>query len=208
MSYGPTLPNPWTAPNTLAVPVAGGVRFFSTDGSVPACSLSATDAADWSFTQNLTQPIQFRLKSRGYSAENDLLFFGQVDADVQTWYPTYSFTTYSSGIETQVAQQTGRTRSRTAYVRSDRADYDLTNVNGDFLSPYRQDYSVSAEDEVVPGAAGIKTNLHQEARDKLPIHHEGRFVQTEVTNTTGRIRVLSLMLRPGVEEAGFGSQPD
>ena len=71
------------------------------------------------------------------------------------------------------------------------ADYDVTNVNDDFNTPYRQDYSINGT--FWPKTNGVFPNLHQESSHKLRLNERGRFVQVVVNGTQGSTKVTSIV---------------
>ena len=91
-----------------------------------------------------------------------------------------------------------KTFSRTKYDRPfDKADYVESMINDDFMTKYRQDYSVNlATSLILPAGVGEGDNigfdpdLHQQSQNRYRYRGEGRYVQLKVANTNGRAEVL------------------
>lgn len=67
-----------------------------------------------------------------------------------TWHPKYSVALVFAGVNNRVAIATDVTRDRLTYDRPfDAAAWDQSNINDDWATPYRQDYSVSFD--LTPG---------------------------------------------------------
>lgn len=214
--YSPGAATPWTAPNTLPVPTATGLTFFSTNGVLPTVTVSSP--GDWQIEYVNTQPITATLTTRGYMSEVLALdSFEWLTFDVQTWAPKTTVEVITSGVNEIATVLDEQTRSRTAYFEpSDATAFDVTNVNGDFLTPYRQDYSVLLGSGTAAGEAaelalytitgGVPLGLHQEIRVTERIQASGRSAQVKFTNTEGRMRVMSVMLETNEDTFSAGAK--
>jgi len=72
-----------------------------------------------------------------------------------------------------------------------KADYDITNVNNDNLSPDRQDYSIDPDTAFDP-KDGFDPDRKQESLHKTRFNKRGSYMQFKVTNTQGVCDVKSI----------------
>ena len=67
-------------------------------------------------------------------------------------------------------------------------------TNDDFMTKYRQDYSVNLDTSLIlptgGGETGFDPDLHQQSQNRYRYRGEGRYVQLKVANTNGRAEVL------------------
>jgi len=186
---------PWSAPNTAAIQITGGVRFYGTNGVMPVLAITGTWA---SITYHPQQPIQSSLITRGYllgaplarKRTNDLTL------QIQTWSPTYTVSILNDGVSEEDIVATAVTRDRTLFTQPfNAAAYDQTNSGDNFLDPHREDYSVvfpAQTSQIDLGENGIQLDLQQEATLQLRgAQSLGRTPQIKILNTTGRIQVLA-----------------
>ncbi|MBK8001734.1 MAG: hypothetical protein IPK15_24280 [Verrucomicrobia bacterium] len=211
----------WTAPNTMPVPIglslAGptGIRFYATNGVIPSVVTTGTPTW-WTVAEVATQGITSRLVTRGYGSDvNALADANWLLVDLQTWAPSYSITVRSPGVNEEQRIASAVTKDRTAYYEpSDAAAFELDNDNGDFLAPYRQDYSVllgdgtgaAADFAVHTLAGGVPVDLHQEHRTTERVNMQGRHAQVVIENTTGRIRVMAVAMEIDEEQFNAGTK--
>lgn len=186
----------FTAPGTLRQQIENGVRFYSTDGSVPTVSLTI-DPDDEDALVAVThrwQPIETRLATRGYRAPDPL---GSKRSRVfvmhlSTWAPNYSAWMRAEGVNEDTAFVVDQTRSRVAYDRpAHRPDWDPTNVNDDFTTPYRQDYSIQLNSDGIRLGSGLRLGLHQHITHRRRVNVRARAHQLVLANTTGRMRLIA-----------------
>lgn len=220
--HAPGVSFPWAHPNASPQPLfdatgtVNGIRFWGTNGVIPAV---VTTGTVWgTVTETNTQPITATLTTRGYSsAVLALADYEWLTFDLQTWAPKTTVEVITSGVNEIVTVLTAQTRSRTAYFEpSDATAFTVTNVNGDFLTPYRQDYSVlmgsgtaageAAELALYATAGGVPLGLHQEIRVTERIAATGRSAQVKFTNTEGRMRVMSCMLETNEDTFSSGAK--
>jgi hypothetical protein len=197
----------WNAPNTIQVQIPGGIRLIGTNGAVPTV---VTTGSVWgTITPNKVAGVSQQFVTRGYTSPGfEIGDFDQLSVDIQTWDPNYSITVTGGGVEEKVVNQTNKTRSRTRYFRPhDAADFSGDNVNGDFLTQGREDYSI------VPGAAGFyfgtggcACELHQELREVYAVTARGRSAKVQITNSQGRLRVLGVKLNVREEPSYSGTK--
>ena len=152
----------------------------------------------------LLEPVQVsdEVVTRGYTA-GDISSKNWKSAEVQlaTNDPKFTVNAQFDGPEEDGLELTptgGQTFSRTSYDRPfDKADFTESMVNDDFMTKYRQDYSVSPDTEIdLPDGVGASDNvgfdpdLHQQSQNKYRYRGEGRYVQLKVANTNGRAELV------------------
>lgn len=204
-AYG-SAPTAWSAPHatfglvydpTLTGPSFGGpfsgLKITATDGKVP----TITTSGSWATVTYVNQlHIDSYLITRGYTSNNgDEINVQRADLDVQTWSPSLTIQTYTPGVNESKTITSGFTRDRTKYYEPAKAPaYDATNTNDDFLTPYRQDYSVAMPaGGIYLGTSGVAYDLMQEARLNFNCYPTiGRSAQFKIRNTNGRMRIMSL----------------
>ena len=207
----------WTAPNTKSVKATNGVRFYSSNGVLPVVTLNAASETPWAVLEVNEQPVEARLVTRGYASDAlALSTYNWVNVDVQTWAPETSIVESTTGVNEEQEIITDQTRDRTLYYQpSDATPYDLDNDNGDFLTPYRQDYSLLLGS---PGTGatvdfalhttpdGVPLDRHQEVRITERTTAYGRAALVEVENTAGRVRVMSVSVEADEQPFSAGTK--
>jgi hypothetical protein len=181
----------------LKIPYGGEMRliYISDDGYVCLYEDGSLDqvpgnAGAWSSTS-----VQTTFRSRGYGANvPGRKRFGEARLRLATWWPEYSLTAVVEGVEEDRALVTDQTRSAVAYDRPhDATDWDPTNDNDDFHTPYRGDYALNVTaDGLAVGPNGLSADLHQEIELARNVHRRGRYVQLELTGTQGRVVLVDL----------------
>tara|TARA_Y100000588_G_scaffold9751_1_gene10862 strand:+ start:1016 stop:3169 length:2154 start_codon:yes stop_codon:yes gene_type:complete len=198
---------------------------FSNDGFVNLLDESdhGDEVRDTDRDNNIgIEEITSELTTRGYH-HNDLnqRFFKNVRVSVGTWNPQYTFNVIMDGANERKELASNRTKSRTSYYRPfDAAPFDTRNINSDFNTPYREDYSalvgtsyyLTTEDNnpltdedgnllttegsewLVPGSS-LTPFSFQETQESFQIPvREGRFSQLEVSNNKGRIKIKQAIM--------------
>jgi len=190
----------WQAPNTHVQRVGeGALRFYGLDGRIPEIVVAGAWAQ---ITQVTHQPVRSSLGSRAYSTQ-DRAFLNHhwLMLDMQTWEPAYSVEVAWEGVNSLATVSQDIERNRTRYGRpADAAAFDASNVNGDFLEPHREDYSVRFGYDAARGEVqafycdatdgGTPLELHQEARQTFRINGRGRALRVFVKCTRGRFRLM------------------
>tara|TARA_R100000808_G_scaffold23263_1_gene51432 strand:+ start:1272 stop:3815 length:2544 start_codon:yes stop_codon:yes gene_type:complete len=153
----------------------------------------------------LLEPVQIsdEVVTRGYTA-GDISSKRWKSAEVHlaTNDPKFTVNALFDGPEEDGLELTpagGQTFSRTSYDRPfDKADYVESMVNDDFMTKYRQDYSVNPDTEIdLPDGVGESDNigfdpdLHQQSQNRYRYRGEGRYVQLKVANTNGRAELFA-----------------
>jgi len=172
----------------------------------------STDSTHADFGNTKIEQISDEIITRGYTA-GDVGFKKWQSADVHLATNDSNFTVsvQFDGPEEDNLELTpvgGQTLSRTTYDKPfDKADYVESMVDDDFLTKYRQDYSVKllkpVEDLAVgevngvdialplTGETGFDPDLHQQSQNRYRYRGEGRYVQLKVANTNGRAELVA-----------------
>lgn len=187
--FAPGLARAWSAPDTVAEQIPGGVRFWATSGALaPEVSVSGGSGA-WAEVTSLAKrgvierPIVSRLVTRGYrrgASPSGAMreAFTAARVRVRTWCPDAVVSVRPGG-----AGGAGVT----ARILRDRTRY-LT-VSG-HQEAYREDYSVVASDDMGEWEQGRDVEEHQETDVAVELHESGLYLQVEVVNREGRCEVV------------------
>jgi hypothetical protein len=195
----------WTAPNTIPVKTATGVRFYATNGLIPTATLTISDFTPWlKAVSSTVQQITCRLRSRMYEGNNlEDYRFGWISFDFQTWNPKYTVRMIMPGENEVYTQVTDRTKNRTRWYKPFNSQpFDPANPDGRFLDKFREDYSILLGNGGTTGeatqialyttAGGVPTDLHQSVKETYKVKVPGAGAQLEMSNTQGRIRIYTL----------------
>lgn len=189
----------WNAPNTWTYLQATGIiRFYGTNGLVP----TVVTTGSWATViDHAYQGIQTTFVSRGYAlTEGQRMAARWANVHIQTLNPSYTIDAVTDGVVEQVNLVTDRTKSRVAYYRPwDASDWDPSNTNDDWPTPYREDYALvvgsgSGASSGIKSGSGLRTDLHQETVETFPISIAARAVQVKVVNSQGRIRIMRTLM--------------
>lgn len=178
------------------------------------CYLYAIDdmlaeVTDWAAGDNLTTSYWV---SRGYTpGPGSDLRYSEIELNIQTINPKYSIYTITDGVsERATATTTDQTRSNVKYTTYNTPDWDSTNINLDFYNPYREDYTITANntgfvlDLLSGGSSSILTNLKQDFRHRVRTVQRGRYLQVAIENKRGALDLIGISLT-GLS-AGFSYQ--
>ena len=133
--------------------------------------------------------IETELLTRGYKcnldADKQYIFAA---AEVATWNGAGTIQALRDGVN-EVSTILGYEKDRTKYALFAKRSYDTSNVNDDFLDPFRQDYSVELPEEGIFLGSGIMTGLHQYSSERMRIRQDSHFIQLRILGTRGRTKV-------------------
>lgn len=213
--FHPGAVSPWSAPNTLPVKTATGVRFYSTNGLIPVLNTIDTDVL--TVTYGKTVPIRTTFRSRAYSLPSSNRVRGyRLTLNWQTWSPELNVDVIAPGVNEVRAVLADHTLSRSTYTRpAHTPDYVLDNTNGDHGEPYREDYSVKfgtggaaageTEEIDLDASGGVAWDLMQESRyNKRVSGMRDRALQVDIVNVDGRFKLQSLAVEAGDERGNDG----
>lgn len=212
--YDPTAANPFSAPNTTPSQIPGGVRFTSTNGTVPVVTISGADVSkltlyidDHDTPAIKSLDIEDSVTTRAYMCRRqDFKRFTVLAANMATWDPSYTLTTKTQGVNNSMAYQEDVARDRTKYFEPfDKPDYDITNVSDDFLAPSRQDYSLVLPDpDGTAALSGIVPDAAQESIDRVQVNERGLWMQLQIDNTRGRLELIATAMESQAGEVLSG----
>lgn len=211
---------PWTSPNSVATQWSDKVfRFTGANGLFPPVFITEDsplavgndpNAGDGTLSRVSTieyLAIEDELLTRGYTCQNvKPKQFLRGMANCSTWNPAYVIDAVFDGAEEVFGVVPLRTKDRTKYYKPhDAADYDTTNVNNDFFTAHREDYSI--EQRVLESVYlddSLQPDLHQEAPESFWIYGRGRYVQLRFRNTQGRQEVRGTVIEALPATKRFG----
>jgi hypothetical protein len=143
--------------------------------------------------------IASEVLTRGYLA-GDISFKKWRTARVQmkTQNPTFTVDAEFEGVNESVNLVANKTYDRTKYDRPyDATDYVVTDATN-FFTPYRQDYTVQANDfataltNAPTSGAVFDPDLMADHENRYAFRGEGRYMQLRIKNTTGKHEVTAL----------------
>jgi hypothetical protein len=129
------------------------------------------------------------------SAKADKGNFKKVAIGVETWAPSLAVTELTEAAHYErPLHQTPITRDRLKYDRFAVKNWDPTNVNDDWATPGRQDYSILATDLGIDPGAGIDPDRSQSTPLKFATKCRGQYVSYRIANAQGAADVTSVMM--------------
>lgn len=153
--------------------------------------------------------IQDLIETRGYATlgwnaatRRD---FKQVQIGITTWAPSITVTELTESANDERALNSNAiTKSRTQYDTFGRGDWVTTNINDDWATPGRQDYSIVANDTgfVVDGE-GIDPDQKQTSTLRFSTKARGKYISYRVANSQGCADVGWIL----VESSGTQREP-
>lgn len=204
--YDPAGATPWTAPDTTPTEIDYGVRFTATNGTLPTVTVNGVAGVDgyndWAFLDFHTTPAIVPVEIEDLVLTRAYLCLGPqaqrytcAALHLAAYAPNYTIKTFTQGVGSETTYKEDETRDRLKYYQHDRADYDPSNVNDDAGAPGREDYSVLLPDTGMElGDSGVAVGLHQEYAHRVPINERGLWLQLEITNTAGRLELITGVL--------------
>jgi hypothetical protein len=192
----------WTSPDAAPVRISNGVRYYSLNGAVPAAVIGG--GGDWGLiVKTLWAEVTATFISRAYTtaARQEVKRGMKFAFYLETYRPQYDVFAMDDGVAEETQPVADRTFSRVDYSRPfNKAPWDPTNVNADFASPYRGDYSVVCSNATAI-REGFVIGLQQaQSPHRMRLHSGGRSVQGRLVNKAGRVRVIAI----GYEALGGG----
>lgn len=212
--YRPDVATPWTAPDHEITQMSASVLRFrqmngTNDGAASiGTNIPAGDVLIEPVARIYNRQIEDELLTRGYTCQNVMpKDFLRLKAHYSTWNPRYQIHAVLDGANELAEVTPARTKDRTKYYKPhDKADYDTTNVDLDFFTPHRQDYSLAqrATEGVFIDAPGINPDLHQEVGEQFWRSGRGRYLQIRFRSTQGRLEVRSTIVEAIPSTKRFG----
>ena len=166
---------------------SGFVRYFDKDSTV--------DRSNTGVVKHIQTSVTFR----GYIAKTlDHKQWTNMAIEVSTLNPSYTLEAQFDGVnEIQNLTTVPETKSNLKYYTYGTPDYVESNVNNDFLNPYREDYSVIAKtgnSRLQLGTLGVKLKRHQSFVHKAKLKRHSSSIQPKLVSTQGNVDVLSCVV--------------
>lgn len=142
--------------------------------------------------------ISDRLDTRGYSTlgwnAGSKRDFRRLELVIRTWRPSVTVTAvFEDAGDTRALTASAVTKDRTKYFRFGVADFVATNVNGDFATAGREDYSIApGSTGIYPGTNGITPMTKQESTLRFSPTMRGRTLSLRIENAQGACDVVSV----------------
>lgn len=137
-------------------------------------------------------PIQFRVVTRGYVGDSQRSTYRRLGISLATWNPNFSVNVSMDGVARKFSLASNVTKSNLVYYTFDKANWVPSNVNDDWDTPGRQDYSVNTS---VPLSLneGIVVDQMQETWERYLIDRPGKYCELEIINSQGRMEVRGIV---------------
>ena len=140
--------------------------------------------------------ISTRVVTRGYLAnEWDRKRWKAVKLQLAHNNPSYSVGTVVEGAFETASHVSAETKTRGRSVTANGTDFDETATSGDASNhalPYREDYSLLATTTGFRVNNGVYPDQLQTSTHGFPIGERGHTLQLDITNTQGRLEVVSI----------------
>ena len=139
------------------------------------------------------QQIETRIEFRGYTFGTPVhKQYTGIDIELNYCNPRYTLQVDLDGVNEVNTLVTDQTQPRQNYFNYGTSNYDTTNVNDDFLNPYRKDYSW--QPGLRCGTNGVKVNQRQVIVNKYRLRGHGNTIQPVLTTDQGCVDVSSVQL--------------
>lgn len=130
--------------------------------------------------------------------------FKRVEIGVSTWAPSLMVTELTESASDERALNVNPiTKSRIEYDTFARRDWVETNINDDWATPGRQDYSIVASETGFDPGSGIDPDRKQTSALRFSTKARSRYISYRITNSQGQADITSLML----ESTGTQREP-
>jgi hypothetical protein len=185
------------------------LAYFGADGTMNLYEEGTYDENIYEETDApiVLEPVVSEFVSRGYLFDTlEAKSFLRVLLALATLNPTYTIKLLTEGVGESFTLALDRTKNRLKYYRPhDAPDWIPTNINGDYLLPFRQDYAwvLGATDEIFLDEK-INPDLMQEIEEKFWGKGRGKYAQISISNRTGRLELKSLNLEAVQASKRFG----
>jgi len=138
--------------------------------------------------------IEGRLLTRGFTCGlPDKKRFRALSAFVETYAGAYTITGWADGVNESV-NISDESFSKTTYEAAIKSDYSTDNSADNFFDQGRDDYSISAGDNIVCGTNGFAVDRKQAHSDRDRFKCEGQYLQLEFKTTSGVVDIRGLNL--------------
>lgn len=176
----------------VEMPYNGQRRLFAIDYMAGAIYLMEDESnIDILGPSNASTQIYTYFLSRGYAGPSIRSNYRHLKIGLASWSPDYSVNVYSSGVNEKQVVATNVTKPNTVYYGFGVANWNPTNVNNDWGTRDRKDYSVTLP--VMLGTNGICLDQKQDYVEGFPIRVPGKYAQIELVNIQGGIELRDVL---------------
>lgn len=144
---------------------------------------------------NLISPpeyIQFRVVTRGYIGDSKRSSYRRLGVSLATWNPNFSVNVSMDGVARKFSLASNVTKSNIEYYTFDKKNWNPSNVNDDWDTAGRMDYSVNTSIPLFL-KEGIVVDQMQETWENYVIDRPGKYCELEIINIQGRIEVRGIV---------------
>ena len=140
-------------------------------------------------------PVATSFLSRGYAMTDPRRKrYQTARVRLSTWGPTYTIKTLLPGASDARTALANKTFNPVKWRGHGLADRTPNNTNDDATTGGREDYTQLTTSTGFYLKSGVNLDQHQDSEESVPLREEGAWTQVEITNTTGRAVVRSVLL--------------
>ena len=137
--------------------------------------------------------IETRVEFRGYTADAvEHKQWTDLHLELRNWNTRYDITVDYDGVSESNDVAADVTKDRTVYYKYGYSAYNTTNINDDFLTAYRQDYSTLPV--LRTGENGFVAGLHQSYTHKARLKGHASAAQPILTTDRGSLIVANVKM--------------
>lgn len=187
----------WASPmniSSLRVTLYGGaLRVFALDHTANAIYVLYEGKSD--FLAAGEYQVRDRFETRGYAEIPETgpghKATRKAMVSLATWNPSYTVTALTDGVNEEIPLTAApATKDRRKYLTFGRLPFVVTNVNGDFNEPQREDYSAPLAAPGIYLGDGIALEQRQEILEPYVLRGRGRWTSLRIENTQGSCDVM------------------
>lgn len=197
----------WTHNTDSARQVFRGVEFSDSepiDVRVEPGDTYAMQVIADSSKKFVPKPIKTELVTRGYHHKfGDRRRAINAQVDIGTLNSRYKLTVIQDGVNeerTVIDETFGSTRDMLSYTTFGTPNWDPSNTNNDFSSPYREDYTVKLSDTTSGAYAmklfdsnpDVRLNNYQRWTKRFNVERRGSYFQVKIEGVQGRTKLFSV----------------
>lgn len=149
---------------------------------------------------NASTPIYTYILTRGYSGAAIRSNYRHLKLGLATWNPSYSINCDSSGVGAKQVLATNITKPRTKYYGFGIPDWVPSNVNNDWATRGRKDYSVNLP--MALNLNGVVLDQKQDFTDAYGLRVPGKYAQLEIVNTQGALELRDVVFESWETQRG------
>lgn len=140
--------------------------------------------------------IYDKVETRGYATLSSVNQFKRMEIGVATWRPSITVTELTEKANDERVLNTSRiTKDPTKYSIFGKPDYVTTNVNNDFFSVGRQDYSIPDGVYFDNGGTGINIDQNQQSVLRFATMVRSRWISYRIENFQGQCIIDGTLMK-------------